>query len=138
MADGSINIRRDLFTIPSHQADAANIILQSIYVDDCIMEADSEQDAVSIRKQLNELLSRTCMVLRKWLNASNAAFGGVLAKTKVAKLSSPNTTPRLKLCAALLLSQLLRKVAVVLDVSPDCVFAWSDSTITMNWINIPP
>ena len=30
--------------------DAANIILQSIYVDDCITGADSEQDAVRIRK----------------------------------------------------------------------------------------
>ena len=279
--------------------DAANIILQSIYVDDCIMGADSEQEAVRIRKQLNELLSRTCMVLRKWRSnsqalldtipeelketetiqlfsspeehhkalgvhwdthsdclhaatpppspilhptkrqvaseiarvfdlmgwfapaviqlkimlqrlwklgltwdipvpddiasawrdwqseqpclsefpvsrccfdhnkkifqqhihgfsdASNVAFGGVvylrttytdttvsisllLAKTKVAKLSSPNTTQRLELCAALLLSQLIRTVAVVLDVSPDSVFAWSDSTITLNWINVPP
>ena len=93
--------------------------------------------------------------IHRFSDASNAAFGGVvylrttyidttvsisllLAKTKVAKLSSPNTTPRLELCTALLLSQLLRTVAVVLDVSLDCVFAWSDSIITLNWLNVPP
>ena len=88
-------------------------------------------------------------------DASNTAYGGavyihtsyqdttvsvqlLLAKTRVAPLSPPGTTPRLELCGALLLSHLLQTVTDTLDVPPDCIFAWSDSTIALNWLNFPP
>ena len=62
----------------------------------------------------------------------------LLAKTKVAPISPPSTTPRLELCGASLLSCLLVVVAEALHIPPDCIYAWSDSTITLSWISCPP
>ena len=71
--------------------DAANMILQSIYVDDCITGADSEQDAVRIRI---ELLSRTCMVLRKWRSNSQALLTPFQKNLKRLKPSNYSPHPR--------------------------------------------
>ena len=93
--------------------------------------------------------------LHGFADASNLAYGGVvylrttyqdsmvsvsllLAKTKVAPISPPSTTPRLELCGALLLSRLLVVVAEALHIPPDCIYTWSDSTITLSWISCPP
>ena len=81
--------------------------------------------------------------LHGFADASNLAYGGVvylrttyqdsmvsvsllLAKTKVAPISPPSTTPRLELCGAFLLSRLLVVIAEALHIPPDCIYAWSD------------
>ncbi|CAK9796733.1 hypothetical protein ANTQUA_LOCUS865 [Anthophora quadrimaculata] len=45
--------------------------------------------------------------------------------------------PRLELCGALLLTELIKKVRVALSVSYD-EYYWCDSTITLAWIKAPP
>ena len=57
----------------------------------------------------------------------------VMAKTRVAPIKRL-TIPRLELCGAHLRSQLLRHCQVVLDLPSEDIFAWTDSTIVLNWL----
>ena len=52
--------------------EAFDIILHHLYVDDCIAGAATEEDAIRIRRQLNDLLQHPCMTLRKWRTNSPA------------------------------------------------------------------
>jgi hypothetical protein len=93
--------------------------------------------------------------LHGFADASKLAYGGVvylcttysdssistsilLAKTRVVKLSPSNTIPRLELCGALLLSHLLQTLSTMLGIQTDDIYAWSDLTIALSWINVPP
>lgn len=92
--------------------------------------------------------------LHGFADASMAAYGGVVymrtmysnlevtiniiaTKTRVAPLKEL-TVPRLELNAAVTLSRLLDLVATDLRMERSEVFAWSDSAITLGWINQPP
>lgn len=57
----------------------------------------------------------------------------VMSKTKVAPIKRL-TIPWLELCGAHLLAQLLHHCKEVFHMPPDDVFAWSDSTIVLNWL----
>ncbi len=62
----------------------------------------------------------------------------IMSKTKVAPLKSI-TIPRLELCSAHLLSKLLVHVIEALDVPLlSQVFAWTDSSIVLGWLNSDP
>ena len=55
------------------------------------------------------------------------------SKTKVAPIKRL-TIPRLELCSAYLLAQLLHQVQTVFDLPLNSVHAWNDSTIVLNWL----
>lgn len=92
--------------------------------------------------------------LHGFADASESAYGGVVyvrcvmpdgqvrvslltAKTKVAPLQQV-TLPRLELCAAVLVSKLLRSVMATYGLdAADCVL-WSDSQVTLSWIRKAP
>ena len=61
----------------------------------------------------------------------------VFSKTQVALLKRL-TIPRLELCGAHLLSQILSHAREVLDLPPSDVYAWTDSTVVLSWLSGDP
>ena len=89
--------------------------------------------------------------LHGFCNASQKGYGAVIycrttyrdhpptvslvtAKTKVARIK-PLTIPRLELCGATLLTQLLVTTSQALNISMDNCHAWSDSSIVLSWLD---
>ena len=62
----------------------------------------------------------------------------VTAKTKVAKKNNPLTIPKLELCGAVLLTNLLINVSAVLDIPVEHITAWTDSSIVLAWLDGQP
>ena len=61
----------------------------------------------------------------------------VLTKTKVAPIKRL-TIPHLELCGTYLLTKILHHVREVLKISSSRVFAWTDSTIVLDWLKGNP
>lgn len=86
---------------------------------------------------VSETAYGACIYIRSQNKEGETYVNLLCSKTRVAPLKSL-TIPRLELSAALLLSSLLRKVLQALDLEVDKVHLWSDSTITLQWINTQP
>lgn len=57
--------------------EAAAIVRQTFYVDDCLTGTNSLDEAKRLREQLNQLLAKGCMTLRKWRSSSAALLESV-------------------------------------------------------------
>lgn len=61
----------------------------------------------------------------------------IMSKTKVAPVKQISI-PRLELCGAVLLANMLKNVQTSLKIKNDAVFAWTDSTIVLSWLQKHP
>ena len=61
----------------------------------------------------------------------------VLSKTRVAPLDE-RSIPELELCGAHLLAKILKTTNQTLDISSDNIYAYSDSTIVLAWLDGNP
>ena len=66
-------------------------------------------------------------------STGNVQISLVTSKTEVAPVKRL-TIPRLELCGAYLLAQLLHHVKKVFEISISNVYAWMDSTIVLSWL----
>ena len=78
-----------------------------------------------------------CIYLRSKNNAGRWTTRLLCAKSRVAPLKTVSL-PRLELCAAVLLANLLSKVRSALRDLSAHEHLWSDSTITLAWLRSPP
>ncbi|XP_062556846.1 uncharacterized protein LOC134221675 [Armigeres subalbatus] len=123
------------------------------------------QEWIQFRRQLpivNQMHKERCVVprdtarveLHGYSDASKRAYGAVVytrcialdgtisvkliaSKSRVAPIK-PMTIPRLKLCGAKLLAELVKKIAVTMKINFDEVNLWCDSSIVLCWLRKPP
>jgi len=74
-----------------------------------------------------------CVYIRVATSQRQTSIRLLCSKSRVAPLKTVSL-PRLELCGALLLSQLMDKVLKALRCNPESVFYWTDSTIVLQWI----
>ena len=77
------------------------------------------------------------LYLRCVTSNSDISVSLLTSKTRVAPLKT-QSLPRLELCSALLLSNVVTAVLKELQISIQKTFAWSDSTITLSWLSSEP
>ena len=70
-------------------------------------------------------------------NQNNIHVALVMAKTKVAPIKQLSISC-LELCGAVIVSKLLHHMANILEVPLSSVFAWTDSRITLGWLQGNP
>ncbi|XP_073949020.1 uncharacterized protein [Choristoneura fumiferana] len=61
----------------------------------------------------------------------------IASRTKVAPLKQLSV-PKLELCAAALLAELINDVAGILDIPKKSIFAWTDSMVVLSWLQSQP
>lgn len=106
---------------------------------------------IKIPRALNKGSAPSEQELHRFADASEKAYAAVLyiknkinqntslvmAKSKVAPIKQVSL-PRLELCAALLLARLVKYATNVLDLKETQKFLWTDSTVTLHWIQGHP
>ncbi len=78
-----------------------------------------------------------CIYLRVLYADATTSSTLIYAKSKVAPLK-PVTIPKLELCGVHLLSKTLLYVCSTLHLDLNQAFAWTDSTIVLRWLQVPP
>ncbi|XP_075155891.1 uncharacterized protein LOC142229231 [Haematobia irritans] len=147
---------------------ACNILRNAMYVDDALVGAHSIPEAMESKEQLvSALNSADSIKVPRWFNytpkcdvqfhgfsdASEKAYAAALyvrireeesvsvhlvsCKTKVAPLKTLSI-PRLELCGATLLAEMIDRLVPQLEIRNCSIFCWTDSTIVLSWLAKPP
>ena len=68
---------------------AAKAVDESFYVDDCLSGADTIEEAIKLRQQLQGLFSRAGFLLRKWHSSGSAVLEHIPPDLKDPQLMQP-------------------------------------------------
>ena len=85
----------------------------------------------------SEVAFGACIYLLCRDESENIRVNLICAKSKIAPLKT-QTIPRLELCGALLLSQLMNKITKSLKLENQISRCWSDSSIALTWLHSDP
>ncbi|XP_046868707.1 uncharacterized protein LOC124461197 [Drosophila willistoni] len=133
---------------------AARILQEDFYVDDVLTGSnnlDMLQHIQITRLVVNDTdnielhgfsdastKASAAVVYSRVINKDGSISTSIMAaKSRMAPLKQ-QSLPRLELCAALLLSQLIRSIKAALRHQKVTVFAWCDSTIVLYWLSYAP
>ena len=72
-----------------------------------------------------------------WFQTRSAHFSIIMSRTKVTPIKWLSI-PRLELCGAVVLAKLLQHVQRIFNIPQSDIFAWTDSTIVLNWLTGNP
>lgn len=126
ISDGNRVKTRSQLTVSSHVASTSNQCTSNLCSDAKLFELHGFADA-------SERAYGACIYIRTLLQ-DNTWFVRLLCCVALLKTIS---LPCLELCAALLLSRLADKIKRALKLDFSCERYWSDSTITLAWIQNP-
>ncbi|GFY48708.1 DUF1758 domain-containing protein [Trichonephila inaurata madagascariensis] len=101
---------------------ASKVLLQDFYMDDCLSGSSESTEFETLLLELKQLLQRGRRTLHKWC-------------TNLSPTTAQEEYPLDRNSEEI---QLTRKVISALKMQIESVQLWSDSTIILAWINIPP
>ncbi|XP_033222715.1 uncharacterized protein LOC117176570 [Belonocnema kinseyi] len=102
-----------------------------------IIAPDTSEIEIHGFSDASEKAYGACIYLRSMDSQGIHHISLVCSKSRVAPVN-PVTLPRLELSAALLLDRLYAAVKQALEVQINQTYLWSDSTITLSWVNTEP
>ena len=71
----------------------AKAVSESLYVDDCLSRANSIEETIKLRQQLQDLFSRADFLLRKWRSSELAVLEHIPPDLKDPQLMQPIPNP---------------------------------------------
>ncbi|XP_062714093.1 uncharacterized protein LOC134290886 [Aedes albopictus] len=111
-------------------------ILSEVRVPRLVISPDSDSIQLHFFADASSVAYGACCFVRT--ESTNGIQVRLLtSKSKVAPLSTHHTIARLELCAALLATQLCKKVEASLKITPPAYF-WSDSSTVLQWLRASP
>ena len=111
------------------------VVLSSKHISRCYFSKETRIVSTELHGfcDASEQAYAAVVYLRMTDTDGNTQIVLVTSKTKVAPIKRL-TIPRLELCGTQLLAQLLHHVKQVFNLPLSRVFAWTDSTIVLNWL----
>ena len=105
----------------------------------CVLDKQSPVSSIQLHgfSDASEKAYSAVVYLRAEYTDDRVQISLLTSKTKVAPLKKV-TIPRLELCGARLLAQLIHHTGRTLDISLSSIHAWTDSEIVLSWITGNP
>lgn len=113
--------------------------LNSIHIPRCVIDTEISHRSVLLCgfSDASQLAYGACIYLVSCDNSNKPSSHLICSKSRLAPLSSMSL-PRLELCGALLLAQLVDKVLKSLEIHIPQVNLFTDSMIVLDWLNSEP
>ena len=114
-------------------------LLSQLTIPRCYFDKESQVLSAELHgfSDASELAYAAVVYLRVTDASNHAHISLVISKRKVAPIKRL-TIPHLELCGMQLLARLMHHARQVLDVPLSNVYAWTDSTIELNWLDGSP